>query len=103
MHDSPKFAVGDRVRIITDSPASAMDKLGTVAAISSDGYGVEIPGYVPMWYGADELAPAGDADELAALAIEFGAVEYTSYADAGLLCRRFRTPDGSIDLTVRVK
>ena len=32
-----------------------------------------------------------------------GAKEYTSYVDGGLLCRRFLTSDGSIDLTVRVK
>lgn len=44
-----------------------------------------------------------DLEDLANYVQELGAVEYNSYVDAGLLCRRFITSDGSIDLTVRVK
>lgn len=42
-------------------------------------------------------------EDLIALAEQCGAVEINTWVDAGLLCRRFVTSDGSIDLTVRVK
>lgn len=44
-----------------------------------------------------------EVEPIIAAAQALGAKEYTSYVDAGLLCRRFLTSDGSIDLTVRVK
>lgn len=39
---------------------------------------------------------------LIALAEALGAVEHNSWTADGLLCRRYITADGSIDLTVRV-
>lgn len=43
-----------------------------------------------------------DIEDLANFVQECGAVEHNSWIDAGLLCRRYITSDGSIDLTVRV-
>lgn len=42
-------------------------------------------------------------EPLVDMVVGHGAVEFSSWVDAGLLCRRFITSDGSIDLTVRVK
>ena len=39
---------------------------------------------------------------LTVLAEQCGAVEFNRWIADGMLCRRFITPDGSIDLTVRV-
>ncbi len=44
-----------------------------------------------------------EAQPLVDMVVGHGAVEFSSWVDAGLLCRRFITSDGSIDLTVRVK
>lgn len=44
-----------------------------------------------------------DIEDLVNYVQQIGAIEYTSYVNAGLLCRRYLTWDGSIDLTVRVK
>ena len=39
---------------------------------------------------------------LIALAEQLGAVQFNRWVADGMLCRRYITPDGSIDLTVRV-
>ncbi len=100
---SSTFKVGDRVRITATDPASAAGKIGTVVSfVNGDGFGVEIPDHLPMWYAADELAPVGAHDELIALVEQLGAVEHNTWVADGMLCRRYITADGSIDLTVRV-
>ena len=41
-------------------------------------------------------------EDLIAIAEQCGAVEFNRWIADGMLCRRFITPDGTIDLTVRV-
>lgn len=41
-------------------------------------------------------------EQLIALASQLGAVEFNRWVADGMLCRRYISPDGSIDLTVRV-
>lgn len=49
-----------------------------------------------------QQADVARKDALAALAEQCGAVEFNRWIADGMLCRRFITPDGTIDLTVRV-
>lgn len=107
MGDAPKFAVGDRVKIVI--PSSRFDGCrGAVIphpswAPKTDGIMVELEDGRDIYLTPAELEPHDPTEDLIALAEQLGAKEYTSYVDAGLLCRRFLTTDGSIDLTVRVK
>lgn len=53
----------------------------------------------------DGMSQQERRDELNTLALfaqYLGAVEHNSWVADGMLCRRYITPDGSIDLTVRV-
>lgn len=49
-----------------------------------------------------QQADVARKDELTVLAEQCGAVEFNRWIADGMLCRRFITPDGTIDLTVRV-
>lgn len=104
MQTTPRFKVGDRVRVIARFPSAATGKRGRIV---SDAYGVfvvRVDGIdFDMAYDANEMEPGAEPADLIALAEQLGAVEYNSYVDAGLQCRRFLSIDGSIDLTVRVK
>ena len=87
------FAVGDRVRIVADFPSAARGMIGKIVSEAHGVYVVRTDRYFDMAY---------DADELIARATDLGAVEFNRWIADGMLCRRFITPDGSIDLTVRV-
>jgi hypothetical protein len=50
----------------------------------------------------EELERVDSLGALIALAEQCGAVEFNRWIADGMLCRRFITPDGTIDLTVRV-
>ena len=41
--------------------------------------------------------------ELVGIAEQLGAVEFNRWVADGMLCRRYISPDGTIDLTVRVQ
>lgn len=96
------FAVGDRVRIVADFPSAARGMIGKVVSEALGVYVVRTDRYFDMAYDADELERADTADDLIARVSELGAVEFNRWIADGMLCRRFITPDGSIDLTVRV-
>ena len=100
---SSTFKVGDRVRITAEFPSTATGKRGRIV---SDAYGVfvvRVDGInFDMAYDADEMEPGTIPDDLIALAEQLGAVEFNRWVADGMLCRRYITSDGSIDLTVRV-
>jgi len=98
------FKVGDRVRLRIPN-CTWNDHLGVLVKIDAEG-GV-FPCTVLLDSNEHHIACATDevrhpSELLIALAEALGAVEHNSWVDAGLLCRRYITSDGSIDLTVRV-
>ena len=52
--------------------------------------------------GMSETEHQPTCDELVAVVEQLGAVEFNRWVADGMLCRRYISPDGSIDLTVRV-
>lgn len=100
---SSTFKVGDRVRITAEFPSAATGKSGRIVSDTFGVFVVRVDGIeLDMAYDADEMAPAATVNDLIAIVEALGAVEHNSWIDAGLLCRRYITSDGSIDLTVRV-
>jgi hypothetical protein len=98
-----RYQIGDLVKIVADFPSSMLGVTGKVVSERHGVYVVRTGRHFDMAYDASELEPVGTLEDLIARAVELGAVEFSSWVDAGLLCRRFITSDGSIDLTVRVK
>ena len=97
-----RYQIGDRVRV--RSVGMSVDGfVGTIGAVGSRSYRINADNGRTFPVRHDEVEPYNPAEDLIALAEQLGAVEHSSYVDAGLLCRRFITSDGSIDLTVRVK
>ena len=101
---------GDRVRIVLqrqdlEPEEAAPGDTGTVIeVVGDDTMVVSIDRNGDHWWfsirDVEPLEPT--ASDLIAIAEQCGAVEHNRYVDDGMLCRRFITPDGSIDLTVRV-
>jgi len=104
------FAVGDRVRIVDTPHVVWNGKTGTITHTNQQAtypYVVRVEsgeGRTFIYCLAHELQPHDQAlaNDLIACASELGAVEFNRWIADGMLCRRFITPDGSIDLTVRV-
>jgi hypothetical protein len=100
------FAVGDRVRI--NSPHSVCHGMTGVVknCVGSPSYPYTVQLGEEREYDAiftpEELERVDSLGALIALAEQCGAVEFNRWIADGMLCRRFITPDGTIDLTVRV-
>lgn len=101
------FKVGDRVRIVDRIDQRYEGRTGTIAHVGVRTCVVHLDpsgrnGWVSTSFTFDELVFINQHDELIALAEQLGAVEFNRWVADGMLCRRYITPDGSIDLTVRV-
>ena len=97
---SRTFRVGDRVRIGPES--SFNGKTGQVVYAERTFCNVAIVGLTVMAFGHDELVAATEDGDLIAAAEAAGAYEFNRWIADGMLCRRYISPDGNIDLTVRV-
>ena len=97
-----RYKVGDRVRIIADFPSAVKGTTAKIVRIEHESVlVVRTDRYFDMAYDASELEPVDSVSDLVARVVELGAVEFNRWVADGMLCRRFTTPDGTIDLTVR--
>lgn len=105
---SSTFKVGDRVRIEDHVDQRYEGRTGTVAHVGTRTCVVHLDpsgrnGWVSTSFMFNELVLVSRHEQLIALAEALGAVEFNRWVADGMLCRRYITSDGSIDLTVRVQ
>ncbi len=102
---SSTFKVGDRVRSVSEDFHGQIGTVVKYDAADPLSYSVRFGVKKTYSFAEKELEPEmrqASPQALIALAEALGAVEHNSWTADGLLCRRYITADGSIDLTVRV-